>query len=319
MLKRILALLLCLLPLSAASAAELTDEDFAFWYDQMAYLVEEIGTRTVGNPEERDAYDYIYSLFEELGFSEDDGTLWESYSIAEEWTVEESISLVAVKPAINPDPSIITICAHYDSLSPGARDNASGAAAMLTLCRLFTQYDPFPDVELRFIAFSAEDTGHQGSMTYCAELTSDERHRTIAVFNLDILVAGYEEPTQVLSLDTVGMRTPNGYQNGTPDDPKVNLAAQAMLDAMSLSPAFPPDEEEQTWCGVRHMAMSDHESFHYYGMDAVNVCFRGTTASGGNWPVLMHSESDLLDNLNLPRTRDALNAVYTAVLGVIGE
>ena len=319
MLKRLFALLLCLFPLSTAGALEISDEDFDFWYDQMAYLVEEIGTRTVGNPEERDAYDYIYTLFEELGFSEDDGTLWESYSVAEEWTVEESISIIAVKPALNPDPQIVTVCAHYDSLSPGARDNSSGAAAMLMLCKLFSEHDPFPNTELRFIAFSAEETGHQGSMAYCAELTSDERHRTVAVFNLDILVTGNDEPEQVLSLDTVGMRTPDGYQNGSPSDPKTNRAAQAMLDAMAQSPAFPPEDVEQTWCGVRHMAMSDHESFHYYGMDAVNVCFRGSTAEGGAWTSYMHSESDDLTNLNLPRSRDALNAVYTAVTEVCGE
>lgn len=314
MLKRLIALLLCLIPFSTAGALELSDEDFAFWYDQMAYLVEEIGTRTVGNPEERDAYDYICSLFEEFGFSEDDGTLTESYCVAEEWTVEESTSIIAVKPALNPDPQIITICAHYDSLSPGARDNSSGIAAMLTLCKLFSQYDSFPDTELRFIAFSAEETGHQGSLSYCGELTSDERDRTVAVFNLDILVTGNDEPGQVLSLDTLGMCTPDGYRNGSPDDPKVNLAARAMLDAMA--PAFPPEEEGITWSGVRHLGMSDHESFHYYHMDAVNVCFRGSTAEGGAWTSYMHSENDNLTNLDLPRSRDALDAVYTAVEGL---
>ena len=316
--KRLLIFLLCLFPCCAAGALEISDEDFDFWYDTMACLVEEIGTRTVGNPEERDTYDYIYGLMEEFGYSEDDGTLFESCSVAEEWTVEESISLIAVKPAKNPDPQIITICAHYDSLSPGARDNASGAAAMLTLCRLFAERDAFDNTELRFIAFSAEETGHQGSLAYCAELSSDERDRTAAVFNLDILAIGTDEHGQAFSLDTYGMRTPDGYQTGKADQPAVNLAARAMLNAMRQTGAYPPEQEGSSWCGVRHFGMSDHESFHYYRMDAVNVCFRGNPAQGGEWTALMHSEADNLDSLDLPRSRDALNAVYTAI-DLLGE
>jgi len=318
MCKRLLALLLCLIPLGTAGALEISDEDFEFWYDTMAYLVEDIGTRTVGNPEERDAYSYLYDLMTEFGYSEDDGTLFETYSVAEEWTVEESISLIAVKPAKNPDPQIITVCAHYDSLSPGARDNASGAAAMMTLCKLFSEREAFDNTELRFIAFSAEETGHQGSIGYCAELSSDERSRTTAVFNLDILTIGTDETDQVFSLDTIGMRTPDGYQNGSDAHPAVNRAAQAMLDAMQQTGAFPSKDQESTWTGVRHLGMSDHESFHYYQMDAVNVCFRGSTASGGAWTALMHSEDDNLDNLDLSRSRDAINAVYTAV-NLLGE
>ena len=78
MLKRILALLLCLLPLSAACAAEITDEDFDYWYETMTYLVDNIGTRECGTPGVKLALEYMRQCFEELGYTAADGTLLEN-------------------------------------------------------------------------------------------------------------------------------------------------------------------------------------------------------------------------------------------------
>ena len=60
--KRILAILLCcvmVFSLSAASALELSWDDYDYWFDVMAYLVDEIGMRKVGRPGEYAAYEYL--------------------------------------------------------------------------------------------------------------------------------------------------------------------------------------------------------------------------------------------------------------------
>ena len=312
-------LLAVMLLCSSAYALEVSGDDFDFWYEQMRILVEDIGGRTVGSEGEQAAFEHIENVFAELGFSREKGTLWES-SCINPWSNTESLSLVAVIPALNPDANILTVCAHYDSHGPGARDNASGVAAMLTMCKAFSAMEPYADTELRFIAFSAEESGHQGSMSYCAGLTDDEKARSLAAFNIDILVMGIEEEDRALSMDTLGMRAAGGYVDGSTDAPAHNRAALALLNAMDDTGYLLPEDEEVLWCGPRHLGESDHESFHLVGIDSVNLCFRGTTASGGTWPYLMHTPFDVMqDDFEINRTWEALDILYTALDGLAND
>ena len=316
--KCMICLMATMLLFSSACALEVSGDDFDFWYEEMRVLVEDIGGRTVGEEGEMLALDYLKQRFESMGFSEADGTLIQ-YRCTTDWSDEESISLVAVKPALNPGANILTVCAHYDSHGPGARDNASGVAAMLTMCKAFSTMEPYADTELRFIAFSAEESGHQGSLGYCAGLTADERARSLAAFNIDILVMGIEEEDRALSMDTLGMRTADGYVDGSEVSPVRNRAALALLAAIDETGYFSPEDEDVLWCGPRHLGESDHESFHWIGVDAVNYCFRGTTASGGTWPALMHSPDDIMGDFDLNRTWEALDILYTALDGLAND
>ncbi len=317
--KKLLASLLAAVLFAApAYALEAPEEVFDYWYEGMAYLTEDIGPRSVGTQGEKDAYAWLVEQFESFGYSFDDGTLITSNCVPflhYTGRTLQSPNLIAIKPALSSNPQIITVCAHYDSVdvAPGARDNASGIAATLALSQLFAQAEPFENTELRFIAFGAEETGHQGSLSYCYGLSEDERARSLAAFNIDILVSDMWESDVVFSLDTVGMRTPDGYVEGEPGRPAVNRAAQAMLAAMQEVGAFDPEEQEITWCGPRHLGDSDHDSFHYFGIDSVNICFRSTTETGGHWPSLMHTADDTLGDLDTNRSWEALSAVYTAV------
>lgn len=309
-------LLLLLMMLCSASALELSEADFDFWYQEMTALVDEVGTRKVGTPGEQAGYEHMVQAFDRLGYSFERGNLLQSSSLAQGWSTAESLSLIAVKPAENAQPQIITVCAHYDSLAPGARDNASGVAAMLTLCKLFSQEPAYADTELRFIAFSAEESGHQGSLTYCAELTPDENQRSLATFNIDILVTDVWEENRAFSMDTMGMRTDAGYADGTADSPAFNRPALALLAAREELGVFPEEDEDWNWCLPRHLGMSDHESFHLSGIDAVNVCFRGNSEGHGRWPEFMHTPSDVMGDFDLDASWTALNVLYTAVDGL---
>lgn len=315
--RKLLFLLMVLLLLAgSACALELSDEDFDYWYGEMTALVDEVGTRKVGTPGEKAGYEYMLQAFGELGYSFENGNLFVSSSRAEGWSEEDSLSLIAVQPAAGPDAKIITVCAHYDSLAPGARDNASGTAAMLAMCRLFAQQPAFENTELRFIAFSAEESGHQGSIAYCSELTPDERARSLAVFNIDILVTDVWEEDRAFSMDTMGMQTEAGYVSGTVESPAYNRPALALLAAKEELGVFPDEDEDWNWCLPRHLGMSDHESFHLYEMDSVNVCFRGNSEGHGRWPEFMHTPSDVMGDFDLDASLTALKVLYTAVHGL---
>lgn len=313
--RRIVGLCVALVLAASCARAELSRVELDDWYGQMRYFVEEIGARQVGTEGEREAAAYVYAQLEEMGYTEDEGTL-QTYTADMERMDGVQIEVYeAVRPAINEDASIILIGAHYDSWVPGARDNASGIAALLMLARFFAGQSPYENTELRFVAFSAEEnTGHVGSNAYADNLLEEERERVIAMFNLDIVTVGLEEPQQVLSLDTLGMRTPDGYVQGSEEAPAMNRVALSVLRAVAEVGGC--GEAGVDYCVPRHLGMSDHEAFDAVEIDAGNFCFRGNEAVGGNWPEKMHQESDTLDGLDIPRSERALQVLYTAVNGL---
>ena len=319
MIQKIFALLLAgLLLVSSASALELTEEELDAWYEDMTYFVDEIGIRKVGRPGEKMAYEYLRNTFLDLGFSYEDGTLYETYCHPSEKWPDDSITLVAIKRAKSENPKIVTVCAHYDSIYQGARDNASGVAALLFLIRTYAQQEAFDDTEIRFIAFAAEEYGMHGSRGYCAQLSEDEIARSLATFNIDIITVDVWEPL-AFSIDTMGMRTQDGYVNGSEDQPAYNRTALAMLQAMEELGTYAADDIEYSWCLPRHLGMSDHQAFHESGIDAANICFRGTTEDGGKWPEFMHTLTDVMGDFDMDATWNALNALYTAVDGLVND
>ena len=319
--KKWIALLLCCLLPASSLALEVTEEEFDAWYEEITYLVEEIGIRRIDLPGEDAACDYLRSEFERCGFSKEDGTLLEIHSQTPDGAID-CTSLVAIKHAVQPDAPIITVSAHFDSLSSGARDNASGVATMMFLMRKMAALEPFENTELRFAAFSGEEyynpemfNSHLGSNDYCTLLTDEEIERSLAAFNIDILMVDIWEDL-AFSLDTVGMRTEDGYVDGTVDSPAYSRPALAMLQAMDELGYYPEEDRDWYWCGPRHMGMSDHDSFHQIGVDSVNICFRGPDELGGLWPEFMHTPSDIMGDFDLERSWNALSAVYTAVDGL---
>ena len=92
------------------------------------------------------------------------------------------------------------LTAHYDHLGklgkdtyyPGAHDNASGTAAIITLASHYAQNRP--EYDIYFIAFSGEDANLRGSVWYA-------EHPTIALSNIKYLV----------NLDMIGDNNPELY------------------------------------------------------------------------------------------------------------
>ena len=104
--------------------------------------------------------------------------------------------MAMVKGTTYPD-SMIVFIAHYDHLGalgkkvyfPGANDNASGCAMVLTLADYFSKHPPAFSVV--FIAFGGEETGLLGSR-YFTQHPPFPLKKIRFLFNLDILGTGDE-------------------------------------------------------------------------------------------------------------------------------
>jgi Peptidase family M28 len=90
-----------------------------------------------------------------------------------------------IRGQTKPD-EIVVIGAHYDtvSLSPGADDNASGIAALLSLAKQFenTKFEK----TVRFVAFAQEELGLIGSQKY-AERSKQLGEKIVAMLSLEML------------------------------------------------------------------------------------------------------------------------------------
>ena len=108
--------------------------------------------------------------------------------------------------------SCYVFTAHYDHLGklgkktyyPGAHDNASGTAAIITLAAHYAQHTP--EYDMYFIAFSGEDANLRGSEWY-AEHPSVPLSEIKYLFNLDMIADN--NPNQYCEVSAEGMA---GYE-----------------------------------------------------------------------------------------------------------
>jgi len=150
--------------------------------------------------------------------------------------------------------SYVVICGHFDSLSeiptvsaPGADDNATGTAAVLTAAEILSQHTF--DYSIRYICFDAEELGLVGSYFYA----SDARMK-----NLDIV--------GVMNFDMLGYWVP-----GVDKDLEIETnqasqwLAQAILNAADLytDAAYELHIDDWAWWG-------DHFFFWLMGYAGVN-------------------------------------------------
>ncbi len=99
----------------------------------------------------------------------------------------------------NPDKEILVYSAHYDHLGqlgeqayfPGANDNASGVAMLLSLARYYAEAENQPEQSILFIAFGAEELGLLGSEYFVKHPLVPLEHINFLI-NLDITGTGEE-------------------------------------------------------------------------------------------------------------------------------
>ena len=86
----------------------------------------------------------------------------------------------------NPN-KVIVVGAHLDSVGPGPgiNDNGSGSSALVEFARQLRGV--YPKNKIRFIWFSAEESGLLGSEAYIASLPPSERSKIAAMLNFDMI------------------------------------------------------------------------------------------------------------------------------------
>ncbi len=179
-------------------------------------------------------------------------------------------NIVGTLQGVGSGAGVIIIGAHYDSvaydvedqtvLAPGADDNATGVAAMLEIARIMSQTPH--RATIIFVAFSAEETGRQGSIRFVDEYLKQ--------YDIDVRA--------VLNIDSIGnIRGPNNETNDRQirlfsDDnnqsPSRQLSRALHLIASTYMPDLqivvqPASDREGRW--------GDHFSFTSQGYAAVRL------------------------------------------------
>ena len=122
-----------------------------------------------------------------------------TYSLTLKNEIEHSVSnnVIALFPGTDHKDEYIIYSAHWDhfGINPemegdnifnGARDNATGTAALIEIARAFSELQPKPRRSILMLAVTAEEQGLLGSAYYAANPIYP-LNKTVAVLNMDAL------------------------------------------------------------------------------------------------------------------------------------
>ena len=176
--------------------------------EHIEYLAsDELGGRGLGTPGMEKAADYIVEQFTAAGLAPAgaDGEYRQLFRVAEgeDGKPHDVANIIGVIPGGNPALSgqAVLVTAHYDHLGRGwpdvradergmiyngADDNASGVAILIELAKLLAG-GPAPDRSIVFIAFTAEESGLQGSRYYAENPVPTALDGIIGVVNMDTI------------------------------------------------------------------------------------------------------------------------------------
>ena len=199
------------------------------------------------------------------------------------------------------DPEVIWVfSAHYDSTSelrdtiaPGADDNASGVAAVLSAARIMSQYRF--KASIWFVAMGAEEQGSLGS-AHLAGLMADQGLDVRGVVAPDMIA--YWPLGDADAFDILG---------DTESESLVNDMA-GIADEMGVA--------NKVWIEHRYCMGDDHTSFQDAGFPAISPMdcveahnVRGTEEDTPHY----HSTSDTVDTLYMPFTARVAQVIVASL------
>ena len=199
------------------------------------------------------------------------------------------------------DPEVIWVfSAHYDSTSempdtfaPGADDNASGVAAMLSAARILSQHEFHGSIW--FVAMGAEEQGSLGS-AHLADRMLDE----------GLTVRGVVAPDMIAYW-------PLG--DGDAFDILGDTESSWMVDDLADA-ADHLGVANKKWIQHRYCQGDDHTSFQDAGIPAISpmdcVEAHNLPASGEDTP-WYHTSSDTIETLSLPFTGRVTQVIVGAL------
>ncbi len=211
-------------------------------------------------------------------------------------------SVIAIKRTSVPNPKIIVLSAHMDTVyqTRGAIDNGSGVATLLEVVRVLTESGRDFGVEIRFCFFGGEELGMHGAYNYLDLLNESERARHIALINVDMAACTQNGIPKAFSVSTYGRNTPNGYETGSFSTPANNTVSAAAIAAFGRDGFGMP----RLYAPI-HWEKNDLRPFHRAGIDAGTISWREIDPSRAitNFhiasPLVMHTTDDVLSTMDM--------------------
>jgi Zn-dependent M28 family amino/carboxypeptidase len=249
------------------------------------------------------AADYIRATFAGAGYE----VHRQPYEVAGK--ICENIE-AEVRGGKRPD-DIIVIGAHYDSVqgSPGANDNASGVAAILTLARAFA--DTTPARTLRFVSFANEEpplfqTEHMGSRIY-AKRSRERGEKIVLMLSLETIGYYSDEPGSQHLLFPLNLIYPSiGNFIAFVSNVENGFLLRQLVGSFRQQAQF-PSEGAALWDVIPGVGWSDHWAFWKEGFPAAMV----TDTAPFRYPAY-HSHADrpeLVQYERMARVVSGLQAV----------
>ena len=250
------------------------------------------------------AADWVQSEFETLG-----------YAVTRQTYDVRGVSCDNLIAEIKGSEEIVVLGAHYDAFpeTPGANDNASGVAALLSIARYFK--DKQPTRTIRFVAFTNEEPPHfnspyMGSLVYAKQCRANN-DQIIAMFSLETMGYYTDEPESQNYPRTVAWLYPStGNFVGFVGNKESRKLAERTVKLFRKSVAFPSQGAAlpERMVGV---GFSDQRSFwanDYPGLMITDTAFFRYDH--------YHTPEDTPDKLNFPhfaRVVEGLQRVFEQI------
>mmetsp|Transcript_124074 Transcript_124074/g.333185 ORF Transcript_124074/g.333185 Transcript_124074/m.333185 type:complete len:466 (-) Transcript_124074:206-1603(-) len=276
-------------------------------------------TRSYANPDASHAAQaFVKKEFESMGLK----------SCLQRFTYQGTThmaNVVAVIPGTG--EGTLTVGAHYDSrpfkgAAPGAEDNGSGLAAMLSVARAFAKQGLKPKRTVYFVGFAGEEPGLVGSYFFAQTLKEGKplpqecgapaggSFVQGSSFMQDFRARGASDH-DAIALDEVGWVT-SKYDRQTVNLESYDWTTSIMDHMACASRRHNGDALEVVHSS--HPFGSDHMSFLEQGMKAVLV-INGDDEAYPNY----HMSSDTIDNVNTEYAAKISKMVMGAVMRLAGQ
>lgn len=210
-----------------------------------------------------------------------------------------SFNVVADKLGKGPAPrGVVILGAHLDSINqsggstasaPGADDDGSGSAGVLSIARAIATHPAVHD--LRFVLFGGEEQGLFGSQQYVASLSTALKKRIRSVVHMD-MIGTLNTPLATVLLEG-------------------STLSQSVIDGLSDAAATYTKLKVQT---SLHPFNSDHVSFLNANIPAV-LTIEGTDDANHN----VHSANDTLAHINFDLALEILRMNLAFVAQAVGK
>ncbi len=224
-----------------------------------------------------------------------------------------SQNVIATKKAAVETDRTIYVSAHIDSVlpSPGANDNGSGVAGVLTLARAFKDIDT--KYNITFCFFGAEEIYLVGSLYYTKTLTAEQIDNAIGNYNLD-MIATAQEDCQYIYMDSCI----NASLNSSALDVHVSRMARKAAKKLGY---------DMDMYLIEYNTASDHQAFHRVGIPAIEFIWCNSTTAP-DVEAYYHTSCDTMEmNFDVGRLQSQVDVIAQAIcddaladyVAVVGE